>query len=265
MRDGAMLEECKRRAEGLLSLGVAAVAAADPQRAVAATLPPPPEKGRMVVFAVGKAAIPMARAVEAAWGDLGGRLSGLAVTNDASGADLKVIEAIEAAHPTPDARSEAAAGRLLAMANDLDENDSALALISGGGSALLTAPGPGLSLEDKRAVNDALLASGATIHEINAVRKRLSAIKGGRLAQAIHPARLLTLAISDVPGDDPSVIASGPTAADPTTVNDALAVIEKYRLVDDDNAAAALRPPMANDPSGGMLTPPGAGGAPGAG
>lgn len=226
----------------LLRVGAAAVAAADPAQAVAAALPAPPATGRVAVLAIGKAAIPMARAVESAWGDLGGRLCGVAVTNDASTADLGVIEAIEAAHPTPDARSAAAAERLLALAGPLGPEDLALALISGGGSALVAAPIDGLSLAQKQAVNTALLASGASIHEINTVRKRLSAIKGGRLARAIHPARLVTLAISDVPGDDPAVIASGPTAADGSTTAEAEAIIARYGLPIPDGTALAETP-----------------------
>ena len=241
-----MLNEWKIRAEGLIKTAAAAVAAADPARATLSALPPAPKSGRVALLAAGKASLPMARAVAEAWGDLGGRLFGAVVTNDAAGADLpSYLEVIEASHPTPDARSAAGARRLLEIAQGLNREDFALALISGGGSALLAAPSEGLTLETKRAINDALLASGATIHEINAVRKRLSAIKGGRLAQAAHPAQLLTLAISDVPGDDPAVIASGPTAPDASSIQDAQAVIAKYNLLErlsDPAARQALAP-----------------------
>ena len=254
-----MLNEWKTHAEGLIKTAAAAVAAADPAQAALSGLPKAPARGRVAILAAGKASLPMARAVAAAWGDLGGRLSGAVVTNDASGADLPAsLEVIEASHPTPDGRSAAGARRLLEIAQGLGPDDFALALISGGGSALLAAPSAGLTLETKRAINDALLASGATIHEINAVRKRLSAIKGGRLAQAVYPARLLTLAISDVPGDDPAVIASGPTAPDASSVEDALAVIAKYNLLErltDPAARQALAPealqetPKPGDPA----------------
>jgi glycerate 2-kinase len=159
-----------------------------------------------------------------------GRLDGLVVTRYGHGVPCERIEIVEAAHPVPDAAGESAALRMLAKVQNLNENDRVLALISGGGSALLAAPAAGVSLAEKRAITAALLKSGASISEINCVRKHLSAIKGGRLAAAAWPASVLTLAISDVPGDDPAVIASGPTVADPTTAVDALKVLDFYGI-----------------------------------
>jgi hydroxypyruvate reductase len=204
----------------------AALAAADPARRVPAHLPAPP-RGRTVVVGAGKAAAAMAKAVEEHWR---GALSGLVVTRYGHAVPTRTIEVIEAAHPVPDAAGRAAAVRILDAVADLGAGDLVLCLISGGGSALLALPAPGVSLDDKQAVNRALLAGGATISEINCVRKHLSAIKGGRLAAAAAPARIVALAISDVPGDDPSVIASGPTVADPTRFADARAVLGKYGI-----------------------------------
>src|ERR1700729_1650770 len=195
----------------------AAIAAASPDKAVPANLPPPPA-GRTVVVGAGKAAASMARAVEAHWPD-DKPLSGLVVTRYGHGAGtLKRIEVVEAAHPIPDAAGQNAARRILDLVRGLGSDDLALCLISGGGSALLSLPAPGITLDDKQALNKALLRSGANINEINCVRKHLSAIKGGRLARAAAPARIVSLIISDVPGDDPSVIASGPTTPDPKTL-----------------------------------------------
>ena len=204
----------------------AAVGAADPERCVTAHLPPEPD-GRMVVVGAGKAAASMARAVERQWR---GALSGLVVTRYGHGVPCRRIEVVEAAHPVPDAAGLAAAARILEMVSGLTAGDLVLCLLSGGGSALLSLPAPGLKLADKQAATARLIASGATIAEINSVRKHLSAIKGGRLAAAAAPARVVTLLISDVPGDDPAVIASGPTVADATTFADALAVMDKYGL-----------------------------------
>jgi hydroxypyruvate reductase len=204
----------------------AAVAAAAPGPWMADLLPSPP-KGRTVVVGAGKAAAAMAAAVEDHWQ---GPLSGLVVTRYAHGCPTRHIEVVEAGHPNPDQASQDAARRILDMARCLGPDDLLLCLISGGGSALMAAPAMGLTLADKQAVTKALLRCGATISEINCVRKHLSAIKGGRLAAAAAPARVVTLMISDVPGDDPSVIASGPTVPDPTTFADALAVIEKYAV-----------------------------------
>lgn len=180
-----------------------------------------------MVVGAGKGAAAMARAVEEHWQ---GPLSGLVITRYGHGVPLDRIELVEAAHPVPDAAGREAAGRILKMVEGLGKDDLALCLISGGGSALLALPADGISLEDKQAVNKALLRSGANIGEMNCVRKHLSKIKGGRLAAAAAPARVVTLLISDVPGDDPSVIASGPTVADPTSFSDALAVLEKYGI-----------------------------------
>lgn len=195
----------------LRDLFAAALAAADPARCLAAHLPGPP-KGRTVVIGAGKAAAAMAHAVETAWP---GELSGFVVTRYGYAVPCERIEVIEAAHPVPDAASLAAAERAMRLAESLGEDDLLLALISGGGSALLALPAPGITLADKQAETRRLLASGASIGEINAVRKRMSAIKGGRLAAAAMPARVVTLAISDVPGDDPADIASGPTVPAP--------------------------------------------------
>jgi glycerate 2-kinase len=204
----------------------AAVAAARAEDRLAAALPPPP-RGRTVVVGAGKAAAAMARAVEDAWT---GELSGLVVTRYGHGVPTRHIEVVEAAHPNPDEAGQLAAARILEFARALGPDDLLLCLISGGGSALMALPAEGLSLADKQAVTRALLRSGATISEINCVRKHLSAIKGGRLAAAAAPASVVALLISDVPGDDPSVIASGPTVPDPTTFADARAVLEKYRI-----------------------------------
>lgn len=211
----------------------AAVGAASPALRIPAHLPSPP-KGRTIVIGAGKASASMARAFEDHWP---GPLEGLVVTRDGYGVACNRIEIVEAAHPVPDARGLEAARRVLSLVEGLTPDDLVVALISGGGSALLSLPAPGLTFADKQAVNAALLRSGASIGEMNVVRKHLSAIKGGRLAAAVHPARLVTLVISDVPGDDPAVIASGPTVADRSTFADALAVLEKYRITE---PAAAL-------------------------
>src|SRR5262247_1321346 len=212
----------------LRSLFDAALGAADPARCVPPHLPPPPT-GRTVVVGAGKAAAKMARAVEDHWP---GPLEGLVVTLYGHGVPGQRIEVVEAAHPVPDAAGQQAAARILEMVRGLSADDLVLCLISGGGSALLALPAPGLTLDDKRAVNRALLKSGANIAEMNCVRKHLSAIKGGRLAAACHPARVVTLTISDVPGDDPAVIASGPTVPDKTTFADALAILDKYGIAE---------------------------------
>lgn len=226
----------------------AAVAAADPLRCVPPHLPPRP-KGRLIVLGAGKASAVMAQAVEAAWPEA--PLEGLVVTRYGHGAPCRRIEVVEAAHPVPDDAGCAAAARILALAQQAGPDDLVLCLISGGGSALLTLPAPGLGLADKQALNAALLASGAAIGEMNTVRKHVSAIKGGRLAAAAAPARLVTLAISDVPGDDPAVIASGPTVPDPTTLADARAVIDKYRIAVPAAVSAALADPANETPKPG--------------
>jgi glycerate 2-kinase len=210
----------------LETLFATAVDAALPARCVPPHLPPAP-LGRTVVIGAGKGAAAMARAVEENWP---GALEGLVVTRRGHGVPCETIEVIEAAHPVPDDAGEAAARRILDAVATLTADDLVLFLVSGGGSALLSLPAPGLSLDDKRAVTTALLRSGAAIGEINCLRKHLSAIKGGRLAAAAHPASFVSLFISDVPGDDPAVIASGPGVADPTTFAEALAVLEKYAI-----------------------------------
>ena len=208
----------------LRTLFDAAVAAADPAGLLPGRLPPPPA-GRTVVVGAGKAAASMAAAFEREWR---GPLEGLVVTRYGHNVPCARIEVVEAAHPVPDAAGRAAAGRILELAEGLTADDLLICLISGGGSALLALPAPGVTLEDKQVVNKALLRSGATIAEMNCVRKHLSAIKGGRLAAAAHPARVVTYLISDVPGDDPSVIASGPTVPDPSTYVEALEVLARY-------------------------------------
>lgn len=210
----------------LRSMFDAAVAAAQPALVIPAHLPPPP-KGRLVVIGAGKASAAMAEAFEASWP---GDLTGLVVTRYGYARPCRRIEIVEAAHPVPDAAGETAARRMIELVSGLGADDLVVFLLSGGGSALLPLPLEGLTLEDKQAVNRALLKSGATISEMNCVRRHLSAIKGGRLAAACHPARVLTLAISDVPGDDPIDIASGPTVGDPTSCADALAIVERYRI-----------------------------------
>lgn len=225
-----MAAEAGDRRALLRRLFAAAVAAADPARCVPpalAELLPAPPRGRCIVIAAGKAAAAMARTVEDCWPGDGGQLEGFAVTRYGHGVSCQRIEVIEAAHPVPDAAGLAAAQRALASVRGLTADDLVLVLLSGGGSALLALPADGVSLADKQAVTRALLKSGAAIDEINCVRKHLSAIKGGRLACAAAPARVLTLAISDVPGDDASVIASGPTVPDATTCADALAILDR--------------------------------------
>ena len=227
----------------------AAVAAADPELCVPAHLPAPPP-GRTLVVGAGKASAAMARALERNWT---GDLSGLVVTRYDYAVPCQRIEIVEAAHPVPDANGLKAAQRILDMVGGLTADDLVICLISGGGSALLTLPAAGLNLEDKQAVNRALLRSGATISEMNCVRKHLSAIKGGRLVAAAAPARIVTLMISDVPGDDPAVIASGPTVPDPTTYADALAVLRKYGISEPVSVMAHLEQgadetPDAGDP-----------------
>lgn len=226
----------------------AAVRSADPRAVLAAHLPEPP-RGRVVVVGGGKSAAVMAAAVEAAWPDVS--LRGLVVTRYGHAYPTQRIEVVEASHPVPDAAGEAGARRLLEVVAGLGPDDLVLCLMSGGASALLGLPAPGLTLADKQAVNRALLASGAVIGEMNCVRKHLSAIKGGRLAVAAYPARVVTLAISDVPGDDPAVIGSGPTVADPTTFADAQALLAHYGIVPPPAVAAHLAAATAETPKPG--------------
>lgn len=204
----------------------AAIAAADPALCVPPNLPPD-DGGRLIVIGAGKASAAMARAVEQHWS---GPLDGLVVTRYGHGVPCERINIVEASHPVPDAAGEAAALSIFEQISGLTAEERVLALMSGGGSALLAAPAPGVTLTEKRALTSALLRSGASIGEINCVRKHLSALKGGRLAAAAWPASVLTLAISDVPGDDPAVIASGPTVGDPTSCADALKVLDFYGI-----------------------------------
>ena len=227
-----------------------AVAAADPRLVLARHLPEKP-RGHVLVLGAGKSAAVMAAAVEAAWPDV--PMHGLVVTRYGHTHPTARIEVAEAAHPVPDEAGAAAASRMLALAHQAGADDLVLFLASGGGSALTTLPAPGLALPDLIAVNRALLAAGATIHEMNCIRRHLSAFSGGRLAAAAHPARVVTLAISDVPGDDPTVIASGPTVPDPTTFADARALVAHYRMalppaVTAHLHAAAEESPKPGDP-----------------
>ena len=231
----------------LRALFAAALAAADPARVVPPHLPPPPS-GRTVVVGAGKAAAAMAKAVEDHWP---GALSGLVITRYGHGVPTRRIEVVEAGHPMPDAAGSEAAQRILDGVRGLGAEDLVLFLASGGGSALMVLPAPGIGLEDKRAVTRSLLLSGATIGEINCVRKHLSAIKGGRLAAAAAPARVVTLAISDVPGDDPSVIASGATVPDPSTFAEARAILAKYAIAPPAAVAAHLAAAIEESPKRG--------------
>ena len=228
----------------------AAVAAADPRRVLAAHLPERP-RGRCVVVGAGKSAAMMAAALEDAWPDV--PLTGVVVTRYGHGVPTRRIRVVESSHPVPDANGEAAARDILAAVQGLGAGDLVVALMSGGASALMPLPAPGLTLADKQAVNRALLASGATIHEMNCVRKHLSAIKGGRLAAAAAPARVVTLAISDVPGDDPAVIGSGPTVPDPTTFADARAILARYGITPPPSVAAHLAAAAEETPKPGSL------------
>jgi hydroxypyruvate reductase len=230
----------------LTQLFETAIDAARPDKMLASFLPERP-RGRTLVVGAGKAAAAMAAAVEAAWD---GPLGGLVVTRYGHGAPTRRIEVVEASHPVPDAAGERAAQRMLEAVRGLSADDLVLCLISGGGSALLAAPAPGLNLDDKRAINKALLASGADIAEMNCVRKHLSAVKGGRLAAAA-PARVVSLVISDVPGDDLSVIASGPTTPDPTTSAEALAILKRHRIAVPERVLAHLSDPASETPKPG--------------
>jgi hydroxypyruvate reductase len=225
----------------------AAVGAAAPALCVPPHLPAPP-KGRTIVVGAGKAAAAMAAAVEAHWR---GPIEGLVVTRYGHGAPTKFIRVVEASHPVPDAAGPAAARAILDIVSGLSADDLVLCLISGGGSALLALPDGEITLADKQAINRALLRSGAHIGEMNCVRKHLSAIKGGRLAVAAAPARVVSLIISDVPGDDLSVIASGPTVPDATSQADARAVLEKYRIEASPAVLSQLSNPAAETPKPG--------------
>jgi glycerate 2-kinase len=235
----------------LRTLFDAAIAAADPRKVLASHLPPAPIHGRCIVVGGGKSAAVMAAALEDAWPEVA--LEGTVVTRYGHAVPTRRIEVIEASHPVPDENSERGAMRLLERMQGLTKDDLVVALMSGGASALLAAPVPGLTLADKQAVNRALLACGANITEMNCVRKHLSAIKGGRLAAAAAPARVVTLAISDVPGDDPAVIGSGPTVADGTTFAEARALIARYGITPPPAVAARLAQDEDETPEPGSL------------
>ncbi|WP_372526780.1 glycerate kinase [Piscinibacter sp.] len=240
----------------LRALYDAAVARALPAENTAAFLPPPP-KGRTLVLGAGKAGGAMAAAVDALW-PKGAPLSGLVVTRydhvpPAYRARPGRIEVVEAAHPVPDEAGRRAAQRIAELAQGLTADDLVLCLVSGGGSALLAMPAPGLTLDDKRAINKALLNSGAAIDEMNCVRKHLSAIKGGRLAALCAPAKVVTLLISDVPGDAPEVIASGPTVPDPTTCADALRILQRYAIAIPEAARRGLESAAFETPKPGDM------------
>ncbi len=219
----------------LRSLFDRAVAVADPMRVIAPHLPERP-RGRVVVIGAGKASARMAEAVEVAWGPC----EGIVITRYGHARPCRGIEIVEAAHPVPDTAGLAATGRILALLERLGPGDLVLALISGGASALLVAPAEGVTLAEKQAVNAALLASGAPIQAMNTVRKHLSRVKGGQLAAAAHPARMLTLMISDVPGDDPAVIGSGPTVGETSTPADARAILARWHIAVPDSVSTAL-------------------------
>ncbi len=228
----------------------AAVAAADPLKTLAAHLPERPPRGRVLVLGAGKSAAIMAQAVEAAWPEA--PLAGLVVTRYGHAVPTRHIEVAEAAHPVPDAAGATAAARMLALAEGARAGDLVLFLVSGGGSSLTTLPAPGLSLADLIATNRALLDSGTTIQTMNCIRRHLSAFAGGRLAAAAAPARVVTLAISDVPGDDPATIASGPTVPDPSTFAEARALVARYRMVLPDAVTAHLAAALDETPKHGI-------------
>lgn len=226
------------------NLFAAAVAAADPRQTLKNFLPERP-RGRTIVVGAGKGAAQMAAALEELWD---GPLEGAVVTRYGYGAATRQIEVIEAAHPVPDAAGLRGAERLLCLVEGLTEDDLVIALVCGGGSALLPSPAGDLSLADEIAVNEALLASGAPISAMNTVRKHVSAIKGGRLAAAAHPARVVSLIVSDIPGDDPALVSSGPTVPDRATRQDALDVIRTYAIALPDAVMAHLSSPEADAP-----------------
>ncbi len=225
----------------------AAVASASPFKVLPSHLPEKP-KGRCIVVGAGKASAAMAAALEQAWPDVA--MTGVVVTRYGHAVPTLKIRIIEAAHPVPDQNSLLAAEEILAAVTCLSKADLVIALISGGGSALLVAPAQGLSLADKQNVNRVLLKSGASISEMNTVRKHLSRIKGGKLAKAASPARVVTLVISDVPGDDPAIIASGPTVHDGTTPQDALAILNRYKADIPEAVVAILQQPFVSPQQG---------------
>lgn len=222
-----------------------AVAVADPMRAIPHALPPRPS-GRVVIVGAGKASARMAEAVESVWG----ACEGIVITRYGHARPCQGVQVVQAAHPVPDAAGAEATAHMLDLLSGLGEGDVVLALISGGASALMVAPVSGVSLDDKRAVNAALLASGAPIDRMNTVRKHLSRVKGGQLAAAAYPARMLALMISDVPGDDPAFIGSGPTVGDASTPQDALAVLARWSVAVPASVLTALN-------AGSGVVPPG--------
>ena len=237
----------------LESLFRSAVGAAHPWHCLPPHLPEPPAAGRLVVLAAGKAGGSLAEVAEHHYLARvpANRLEGIAVTRHGYGRPTRHIRMVEAGHPVPDAAGLAGAESMLALADEADAGDLVLVLLSGGASANLIAPANGITLADKQATTRALLRSGANIGQINCVRKHLSRIKGGRLARRAYPARLVALAISDVPGDDPAVIGSGPTVPDPTTLADARAIVAKYRLDLPDAVTRALADPANESPKPG--------------
>lgn len=235
----------ERSRQFLKKLFQEAVAAVDPLNILPPHLPARP-KGRTIVLGAGKASARMALAVEQNWE---GPLEGLVVTRYGHGEPCARIEIVEAGHPVPDAEGYAAAKRIMQMASGLTEDDQVIFLISGGGSSLLSLPAPGITLDEKREINRALLRSGATINEMNCVRRYISAVKGGRLALACHPAQVLTLVVSDVPGDDPSIVASGPSVAGHGSASDALRTLDKYRIVVADRIRAIIADPASAPPT----------------
>ena len=231
----------------LLDLFSHAVARADPSENMAGLLPEPP-LGKVVVVGAGKAGASMAQALEKLWP---GPLQGLVLVPYNHGLDCNFIEIIEAGHPVPDLAGQVGAQRIFDLACGLEKDDLLLCLLSGGGSSLLSLPLPGVSLEQKQSITSQLLVCGASIHEINTVRKHLSNIKGGRLARAAYPARTKSLLISDVPGDDPATIASGPTTGDPTTTEQTMAILAKYAIKLPKAVDTVLRAPASESPSPG--------------
>jgi glycerate 2-kinase len=246
------VEQAGQRRE-LLSIFKAAVAAAVPAKCLPPHFPEPPERGRLIILAAGKAAAAMAEAAEAHYADRIGasRIAGLATTREGYTVPLRLIDLIEAAHPVPDRKSTRAADAALKLVGEAGPDDLVLALISGGASALWAAPVEGVSLAEKQDLTRALLRAGAPISAINCVRKHLSRIKGGRLAKAAFPAKLITLAISDVPGDSPDAIGSGPTVPDMTTLAEARSVLAQYEIRPARSIVAALDDPANETPKPG--------------
>lgn len=229
--------------KGLFRVGIES---ADPLKVLAGYLPKKLPKGRLIVIGAGKASAMMAKAVEQAWPEV--EMEGLVVTRYGYGVATEKIKIIEAAHPVPDEAGHQACREIMELVNDLTEDDLVIALVSGGGSALLSLPAPCLSYDEKRDINRHLLNCGAPIRDMNCLRKHISGVKGGRLAVAAAPAKVLTLLISDVPGDDPFVIASGPTLPDPTTLVQALDVVDKYDVPISGTVRAWLSDPANETP-----------------